>query len=100
MTKIFEYFGFIFFFYSNEHEPIHVHVLHNGCQSIFELIMMDGELVEIRVREKAGEDPLSSKDKKTAEAFIRKYSKNIIQKWVKFFVMKQAIKSTNIKTKI
>ena len=100
MPKIFEYFGFIFFFYSNEHEPIHVHVIHNGCQSIFELIMMDGELVEIRVREKAGEDPLPNKDKKTAEAFIRKYSKNIIQKWVKFFVMKQAVKSTNIKTKI
>jgi hypothetical protein len=62
--------------------------------------MMNGELIEIRVREKAGEDPLSSKDKKTAEAFIRKYSKNIIQKWVKFFVLKQAVKSTNIKTKI
>ncbi len=26
MPKIFEYFGFIFLFYSNEHEPIHVHV--------------------------------------------------------------------------
>ena len=24
MPKIFEYFGFIFLFYSNEHEPIHV----------------------------------------------------------------------------
>ncbi len=28
MPKIFEYFGFIFYFFSNEHEPIHVHVLH------------------------------------------------------------------------
>ncbi|MBQ9467344.1 MAG: DUF4160 domain-containing protein [Muribaculaceae bacterium] len=28
MPKIFEYFGFVFFFYSNEHEPIHVHVIH------------------------------------------------------------------------
>ena len=27
MPKIFEYFGFVFFFYSNEHEPIHVHVV-------------------------------------------------------------------------
>ncbi|MDE6341047.1 MAG: DUF4160 domain-containing protein, partial [Muribaculaceae bacterium] len=25
MPKIFEYFGLIFYFYSNEHEPIHVH---------------------------------------------------------------------------
>lgn len=34
MPKIFEYFGFIFYFYSNEHEPIHVHVLHGGKESI------------------------------------------------------------------
>lgn len=92
MPKIFEYFGFVFFFYSNEHEPIHVHVTHKGCQSIFELIMDNGVLVEIRVREKAGEEPLSSKDQKTAEEFIRKYSKNIITKWIKFFVLRQAVK--------
>ena len=100
MPKIFEYFGFVFFFYSNEHEPIHVHVIHSGCQSIFELIMMNGELTEVRVREKAGEEPLSGKDAKTAEAFIRKYSKNIIDKWVRFFVMKQPVRSTNIKKKL
>ena len=100
MPKIFEYFGFIFFFYSNEHEPIHVHVMHNARQSVFELIMMNGELEEIRIREKVGEDPLTTKEKKTAEAFIRKYQKNIIGKWVKFFVMKQAVKSTNIKVKL
>ena len=38
MPKIFEYFGFVFFFYSNEHEPIHVHVTHKGCQSILNLL--------------------------------------------------------------
>ena len=43
MPKIFEYFGFIFYFYSNEHEPIHVHVMHGARESIFDLIMMDGE---------------------------------------------------------
>lgn len=100
MPKIFEYFGFVFFFYSNEHEPIHVHVTHKGCQSIFELIMLNGELVDIRVRDKAGEEPLSTKDQKTAEDFIRKYSKNIVNKWVRFFVMKQVVKSTTIKTKL
>jgi len=100
MPKIFEYFGFIFFFYSNEHEPIHVHVTHGGCQSVFELIMLDGELVDIRLREKVGEEPLSAKDQKTAEAFIRKYYPNIISKWIKFFVLKQAVKSTTIKTKL
>jgi len=100
MPKIFEYFGLIFYFYSNEHEPIHVHVKHGDKESIFELIMMDGELERIDIREKAGVEPLTSKDQRTVEVFIRKYSKNIIQKWVKFFVMKQQVKSTNITTKL
>ena len=100
MPKIFEYFGFIFYFFSNEHEPIHVHVLHGGKESIFDLIMMDGELVEIQIREKKGAESLSEKEKRTAEAFIRKYHKNIINKWVKFFVLKQSVRSTNIKKKL
>ena len=69
-------------------------------ESIFDLIMMDGELAELHVREKRGAEPLPEKDKRTAEAFIRKYHKNIRDKWVRFFVMKQSIRSTNIKKKI
>ena len=69
-------------------------------ESVFDLIMMDGNLQEIRVREKKGAEPLPEKDKRTAEEFIQKYHKNIIEKWVKFFVLKQAIRSTNIKKKI
>ena len=100
MPMIFEYFGFIFYFYSNEHEPIHVHVLHGDKESVFELIMMDGILAEIRVREKKGAEPLPEKDKRTAEEFIKKYHKNIIQKWVKFFVLKQSVRSTKISKKL
>ena len=100
MPKIFEYFGFIFYFFSNEHEPIHVHVIHGSRESVFDLIMQNGALQEIHVRERKGAEPLLEKDKRTAEEFIRKYHKNIIDKWVKFFVMKQAIRSTTIKKKL
>ena len=100
MPKIFEYFGFIFYFYSNEHEPIHVNVIHSGRESIFDIIMMDGALLAISVREKKGAEPLTEKDKRTAEEFIRKYHKNIIEKWIKFFVLKQSVRSTNIKKKL
>ncbi|MCH5308785.1 MAG: DUF4160 domain-containing protein [Prevotella sp.] len=100
MPKIFEYFGFIFYFYSNEHEPIHVHVMHGGRESIFDLIMQNGELAELHVRQKSGAEELSEKEKKTADEFIRKYHKNIIDKWIKFFVLKQTVRSTNIKKKI
>jgi hypothetical protein len=100
MPKIFEYFGFVFYFYSNEHEPIHVHVIHNQQETIFELILQNGDLVQIKHRSRAGYQMLSSKDAKTAEMFIRKYAKNIVEKWVKFFVYKQQIRSTNIKNKL
>ncbi len=100
MPKIFEYFGFIFYFYSNEHEPIHVHVIHGERESIFDLIMMDGDLLEVRVREKKGVEPLTEKEKRTAVEFIHKYYKNIIDKWVKFFVMKQAVRCSKIKNKL
>ena len=98
--KIFEYFGFIFYFFSNEHEPIHVHVALGDCETIFELIMENGELKEIRRRAKKGVDLLREKDATTAEEFIRKYQTNIIEKWINFFVLKKQIRCTNIKKKI
>lgn len=59
MPKIFEYFGFIFLFYSNEHEPIHVHVMKDGHEAIFEIILENGELVEIHKRNSNKIPPLS-----------------------------------------
>ena len=100
MPKIYEYFGFVFYFYSNEHEPIHVHVAHDGCETIFELILDDGELIEIQKRNKKGIEPLPSDDEDVAILFIEEHYKNIINKWVKFFVWKQRIRSTNITKKI
>ncbi|MCM1042499.1 MAG: DUF4160 domain-containing protein [Bacteroides sp.] len=100
MPKIFEYFGFIFFFYSREHEPIHVHVIHEDCGLIFELIMEGGELVEVRQRKAHGFNPLSAKDANVAKEFIQKYHKNIVKKWVDFFLLKKVVRCTNIKTRL
>jgi len=100
MPKIYEYFGFIFYFYSNEHEPIHVHVIHQGTEAIFDLILESGELIDIKRREKKHALPLSSQDEKEARTFIRAYYKNIVEKWVNFFVMRKQIRTTVIKKKL
>ena len=100
MPKIFEYFGFIFLFYSDEHEPIHVHVMKDGHEAIFEIILENGELVEIHKRNSNKIPPLSEKDISTAEAFVKKYYKNIVGKWVNFFIYKKRIRSTKITKKI
>ena len=38
MPKIFETDGFSFFFYMNEHEPVHVHVRKQGKIAKFEIV--------------------------------------------------------------
>ena len=100
MPKIYEYLGFIFFFYSNEHEPIHVHVIKNGNQTVFELILSDGVLVEIRRRKESGYRLLDEKDDIQAEEFIRAYYKNIIDKWMNFFVLKKRVRCTLVTKKV
>ena len=100
MPKIYEYFGFIFYFYSNEHEPIHVHAIHGDKESVFDLIMQDGKLIKINIRKRKGIDMLVDKYINIAETFIRRYHKEIIEKWVTFFVMKQNVKCTVITKKI
>ncbi len=50
MPKLFEYLGIVIMFYSNEHEPIHVHGKHGGSESKAELIIEDGTVVEVRIK--------------------------------------------------
>ncbi|MDP2324241.1 MAG: DUF4160 domain-containing protein, partial [Gammaproteobacteria bacterium] len=62
MPKVFEKDGFLFFFYSNEHRPIHVHVRRGGGEAVFEV--EDGvELLEsqgLKVKDLARAEALAS----------------------------------------
>jgi hypothetical protein len=44
MPTIFRKDGFRFFFYSNDHEPVHVHVTHGDGEAVFNV----GDTVELR----------------------------------------------------
>ena len=46
MPKIFEYLGILIFFYSNEHEPIHVHAKYNGCESKLSSTLLTEKLLK------------------------------------------------------
>ena len=37
MPEIFRFYGFSFFFYSREHEPVHVHVEGNDGYAVYDL---------------------------------------------------------------
>jgi len=37
MPKVFEKDGYRFFFYSNEHRPMHIHVRYGGGEAVFDV---------------------------------------------------------------
>ena len=99
MPDIYKYFGYVFFFHSNEHDPIHVHVQHDGGEAVFELILENGQLTEIRQRKQKG-PALSEKDLKTAREFVERYAHNIVEKWVNFFIYRKKVRITKITKKL
>ncbi len=65
MPKIFEQDGYTFFFYSNEHRPVHVHVRYGGGEAVFEL-EQGVELREsrrLKVRELAKAEELATENR-------------------------------------
>lgn len=72
---------------------------HDGGEAVFELVLENGQLSEIRQRKQKG-PALSEKDLKTAREFVEKYARNIVEKWVNFFVYRKKIRITKITKKL
>jgi antitoxin component YwqK of YwqJK toxin-antitoxin module len=92
MPKIYEYLGLFFFFYANEHLPIHVHVTANGLESKFELEYENGKLKNVVVKKVAGKRRLNDKQENEAIKFVKKYHTGIVDKWKQFFVENKKVK--------
>lgn len=76
MPTVFREAGFRFFFYSNEHGPIHVHVQYQGGEAVFNVED------NVELRESIG---LKLKDLSKAENLAITHRKQIIQKWHEYF---------------
>ena len=76
MPTVFTKDGFRFFFYSNDHTPIHVHVRKGNGEAVFEV---EGTVV---LRESVG---LKTKELSKAEDLAEEHIELIIQKWHEYF---------------
>ena len=72
MPKVFEKNGYKFFFYSNEHRPIHVHVRHGDGEAVFNV----EDLVELRESQNMKLSELSK-----AQDLAEEYKDLIVEKW-------------------
>jgi hypothetical protein len=72
MPKVFEKDGFSFFFYSNEHRPIHVHVRHGDGEAVFDV----EESVELRESQN-----MKMKELAQAQQLAAENLQLIVEKW-------------------
>mgnify|MGYP003302139247 FL=1 len=77
MPEIFRFFGFSFFFYSREHEPIHVHVEGNDGYAVY-----DFDEDSFVLREKQN---IKANDQKKIESVIEENKDIIIKRWKEYF---------------
>ena len=86
MPKLYEYLGILISFYSNEHEPIHVHGKHAGRESRAEIIMANGRVVGVVVGHVPGKRPLEGQKLKDFETLVNAKADEIVERWINFFV--------------
>ena len=98
MPKLFEYLGIIIFFYSNEHEPIHVHGKHNGRETKAEIHFYNGSVKKVSLKDKG--KGLEPGKRAEFEKFVNSYAEDIVEKWVDYFIMKKPIKCKTITKKV
>ncbi len=72
MPSLFEKDGYRFFFYSNEHRPIHVHVRRGSGEAVFDM----EDRVELRESQR-----LKVQELARAEELAQEHRELIIQKW-------------------
>lgn len=77
MPEILRMFGIRFYFYSREHEPIHVHIKNADGKAKFLITPEEVKLVEY--------DGIKAKDLKLAEAILEENKELAINEWNKHF---------------
>ncbi|MEO7319387.1 MAG: DUF4160 domain-containing protein [Chthoniobacteraceae bacterium] len=101
MPKLYEYVGLLILFYSNEHEPIHVHgVDADGRESKAEIIVENGKVKKIRFVAFGHVPPLTGSRLKDCKALVKVRAEEIVQKWIDFFVFKKLVKMVGITKRV
>ena len=100
MPKIFEYLGILIFFYSNEHEPIHVHGKYDGFESKAGFYIIDGKITEIKIKPIKSSKTFQVKKLKDFKDFLEVFGEQIVQKWIDYFVLHKDVNFEKINKRI
>jgi hypothetical protein len=100
VPKLYDYFGLIIMFYSNEHEPIHVHAKSQGRESRAEVIVVDGNVTRVEFADQPGRLPLSPAERRLFEELVSAKADDIVRKWVDYFVLNKQVKPETLTRRV
>jgi len=87
-------------FYSNEHEPVHVHGRYGAFESKAEIVFINGIVATIKIQNVEGKKPLPASQKKDFKQLVTTLSDEIIQSWINYFVYNKKIVTKKIAGKL
>ena len=99
MPKIYQYLSYIIRFYSNEHLPIHVHVQIQEREMKVEFEISNEE-VTLFFKKIKGKEPLTESEANEVAVFLKKYHKQIIEKWQQAFILHRKVNTETIRRKL
>lgn len=88
MPKLYVYYGLVVHFYSNEHDPIHVHGEFQGREAKAEIILRNGQITKIIFSDVAGMPPLRGPKLRAFKRLVEVKADEIVQRWIEYFVKK------------
>jgi hypothetical protein len=100
MPKLFEYFGIVVFFYSNEHEPVHVHGRCRGRETRAELTIENGKVTAIKYTAVRGRRPLQRAQFADFRELVEHLATEILGKWIDYFVLHRPVQPRTITRRI
>lgn len=100
MPKLYEYLGIVVFFYSNEHEPVHVHGRYGEFESKLEISLKNGLISKVKLVSVPGKLPLPPSKAKEFKKLGDKLADDIVQAWINYFVYHKKIVTKKIAGKL
>jgi hypothetical protein len=89
MPKLYEYYGLVVFFYTNEHQPIHVHGEFQNGHARAEIFLREGKIVRIVFSNVSGKHPLPENKMKDFKTLVKAKADDIVRRWIEYFVFKK-----------
>lgn len=84
MPKIYTYKGISLWFWSNEHDPIHIHARCGGATVVVKLFIREGKVYRVTYTPENGK--FDADKMKALKKLVSVTKQNICYRWVEYFI--------------